>query len=190
MILSSKYIEAHWRHVGFLVPNLVVQIELYIMMSTKLILLILCHVLNSVLSYIISGLNLLWSDRNYKTPGKCIPTDFWDSTVYPVVRTGFLLLFYAIHNYEHCMVHTPLLYNTIHLYSVCMKTLKCEKIKTSGQKQQITTYFENWRATNSAIMLPSKKKPEVWYRKKKWTNKQTTGEVEEWCWHGQWMGQV
>jgi len=27
--------------------------------------LVLCHVLNSVLSYIISGLNLLWSDRNY-----------------------------------------------------------------------------------------------------------------------------
>ena len=25
------------------------------------------------------------------------------------------------------------------------------------QKQQITTYFENWRATNSAIMLPAKK---------------------------------
>ena len=27
--------------------------------------LVLCHLLNSVLSYIISGLNLLWSNRSY-----------------------------------------------------------------------------------------------------------------------------
>jgi len=70
------------------------------------------------------------------------------------------------------------------LYSVCMKILKCEKIKTSGQKQQITTYFENWTATNSAIMLPSKKqskKSDTEKQINKQTNKQTTGEVEEWC---------
>ena len=138
------------------------------MMSTKLILLILCHVvLNSVLSYIISGLNLLWSDRNYKTPGKRIPTDFWDSIVYPVGTTGFRLFFmqFIIMNTVWCTLHCwegsvwsmTQNYNTVHSYSMHMKTLKCEQIKTSGQKQQITTYFENWRATNSAIMLPSRK---------------------------------
>jgi len=59
-----------------------------------------------------------------------------------------------------------------------MKTLKCEKIKTSGQKQQITTYFENWRATNSAIMLPSKKQSQKSDTEKR--NKQTNKQQVKW----------
>ena len=32
--------------------------------------------------------------------------------------------------------------------------INIEANKTSGQKQQITNYFENWRAPKSAIILP------------------------------------
>ena len=56
---------------------------------------LLCHLHNSVLSYIISGLNLLWSDRSYTSLWQCIHTEFWDSAVYSVDRTGFL--YFCIH---------------------------------------------------------------------------------------------
>ena len=75
--------------------------------------LVLCHLLNSVLSYIISGLNLLWSNRSYTNLEWHVHTEFWDSAVYPVEGTGFLSFFHAIHNYKHCMVQTPLLMGSL-----------------------------------------------------------------------------
>ena len=129
--------------------------------------------LNSVLSYIISGLNLLWSDRSYTSLGQCVHTDFLDSAVYRVGRTGFLSFFHAFHKHEHCIVHTSWLRGIIVEYGsklqhrplvLCVyedtfisthsQEINIEVNKTSGQKQQITTYFENWRAPKSAIIVP------------------------------------
>ena len=68
---------------------------------------ILCHLHNSVLSYIISGLNLLWSDRSYTSLWQCVHTEFWDSAVYPVDGTGFLSFFheFTIINTAWCTLH-------------------------------------------------------------------------------------
>ena len=63
-----------------------------------------CHLHNHVLSYVISDLNLLWSDRSYTSLGQCVHTDFLDSAVYRVGRTGFLSFFHVIHNDEHSVL--------------------------------------------------------------------------------------
>ena len=142
---------------------------------------LLCHLHNSVLSYIISDLNLLWSDSSYTSLG--LMHSHWILRFCCVSsrQNWFLLFFRAIPNvnYEHCIVHIKREHSGVwlkttnpstctlchmktlyyHTQSVKRLTLKCE-VNTNVHRHQITTYFKldsNQFSHHAALQTHSQK---------------------------------